>query len=474
MNRRVKEFLEGKEILSLGPRILELSITTACDSSCLGCWCHSPFVDFPQEKKGLFLPFNIIEELICELKEKGLEEVQISGAGEPLLHPQLKEIISLIKRKGIRCHLVTNFLSAGDEEILFFIEEGLDLLTVSLWAGTPETFVLLHPNRKEEDFERISEKLKKLRKERDERGKFYPKVKVYHVLNHLNAEEMEVMLQHALDVGADMIEFKSIDIIPGKTDFLAFTENDVQVLLESIERLKKKVDFPYSVNYDPLNVPHLIVFDDIELRKEIMDYGRFLLKNLLPPGFSVSFDHLDPNNPEPEQLNVRCPKKRINHKSILREEPDQSFYFFFFREYCKGCPMISTCFLRDDEVKEVRLPYLSLLALGRLEREITNYQKKGSYACDIVDKIPCYTGWLYARVEADGEVIPCCKGHAFPVGNIFEKSFWEIWNGEKERLFRREGRKLLKEGPIFQLIGCRKGCDNIGLNISFHGEILTG
>ncbi len=475
MELRVKEFLEGKDTLTLGPKVLELSITTACDSSCLGCWCHSPLVkDFlPQEEKEKFLPYPEVKRLLEELVGKGLEEIQLSGSGEPLLHPHLWEIVEIIKEKNLRCHLVTNFLSIRKEEVVSLIEKGVDTLTVSIWAGTPETYVLLHPNRKEEDFVEISQKIRFLVEERERRGKIFPRVKIYHVLNHLNAEEVETMLDHALEVGADMLEFKSVDVIRGKTDLLAFTPEDVEKIREGLKRIKERVDFPYSVSYNPFEVPHLQILSDYQLRRELADFGRFLKTSFLPPQFRITYEKRDPYNPEPRQLNILCPMGKINHRSLLKEEPEQTFYFFYFREYCKECKKVEECF-KEEEVKEIKLPFLSLMAIGRMERELENYLSCGRYAQGIVDKIPCYAGWLYARIEADGEVIPCCRGHRFPVGNIFKEEFFSIWNGEREREFRRRGRERKKEAPLFQLIGCREGCDNLGMNIGFHIEVEKG
>jgi MoaA/NifB/PqqE/SkfB family radical SAM enzyme len=51
--------------------------------------------------------------------------------------------------------------------------------------------------------------------------------------------------------------------------------------------------------------------------------------------------------------------------------------------------------------------------------------------------VPCYYGWLAARINADGEVRPCCRCY-MSMGNAFEQDFKEIWYGEKYRRFRRE------------------------------------
>jgi hypothetical protein len=99
------------------------------------------------------------------------------------------------------------------------------------------------------------------------------------------------------------------------------------------------------------------------------------------------------------------------------------------------------------------------------------------YDSDFIDKLPCYVGWTYARILADGNVNSCLKSHRFPVGNLYEQSFTEIWNGARQREFRQHALAPSKAAdPFFRLIGndpkcqvgCYKSCDNLGENIPFH------
>jgi radical SAM protein with 4Fe4S-binding SPASM domain len=51
--------------------------------------------------------------------------------------------------------------------------------------------------------------------------------------------------------------------------------------------------------------------------------------------------------------------------------------------------------------------------------------------------IPCYYGWLAAVIDLDGTVYPCCRCYK-SFGNVYEKSFSDIWHGESYRKFRKE------------------------------------
>lgn len=63
------------------------------------------------------------------------------------------------------------------------------------------------------------------------------------------------------------------------------------------------------------------------------------------------------------------------------------------------------------------------------------------------------TAWLMPYFFITGHVVPCCTGNqancrdfqkAMAMGNIFEQSFRDIWNGEKYKIFR----KMLRQGKI--------------------------
>jgi MoaA/NifB/PqqE/SkfB family radical SAM enzyme len=90
----------------------------------------------------------------------------------------------------------------------------------------------------------------------------------------------------------------------------------------------------------------------------------------------------------------------------------------------------------------------------------------------LVHRAPCFAGWTYARVMADGRVIPCLKAHRVPSGNVHDESFDAIWRGARQAAFRRATRVVRKEGPWFAQIGndpaaacgCELGCDNLEEN----------
>ncbi|MFA4989399.1 MAG: radical SAM protein [Candidatus Omnitrophota bacterium] len=115
-------------------------------------------------------------------------------------------------------------------------------------------------------------------------------------------------------------------------------------------------------------------------------------------------------------------------------------------------------------------------------RRIANQDaRQAEYDSRFIDTLPCYIGWLFARIMPNGDVNSCLKSHRFPVGNIHQESFKDIWNSRKQMYFRNKTKSANKEDPFFKLIGndpdsrigCYKSCDNIARNIAMDKKIKS-
>ena len=118
-------------------RDLRISVTDRCNFRCRYC--------MPRERFGenhTFLPrraylsFEEIEKVVTACKPLGLEKVRITG-GEPLLRPDLHDLISRVSSTGVEVALTTNAsLLSGQAPRL--ADAGLDRVTVSLDALDPK------------------------------------------------------------------------------------------------------------------------------------------------------------------------------------------------------------------------------------------------------------------------------------------------------------------------------------------------
>jgi len=96
-----------------------------------------------------------------------------------------------------------------------------------------------------------------------------------------------------------------------------------------------------------------------------------------------------------------------------------------------------------------------------------------------IDRIPCYAGWTFLRLRANGDFNSCLKSHRIPIGNIYKDNSLSIWNNFLQQEFRMNSLKFPKNKEYFRFmgnsnnkdVGCKRICDNILVNEHLHKVI---
>jgi len=449
-----------------GPRILELDLTNNCNLNCVGCWCHSDLLGdrkLSGEEKRLRLPFDLIEKLLREARSMGTETLQLAGAGEPFVHPKMMEILALAKSLGFSVNVITNFTLVDEKRAEKLVELGVDMITVSLWAGSTKTYLKTHPNQRAKTFKRIREMLTYVHELKQKHKTYKPHIKIYNVISTLNSGDIKNMVDFALDTMADYIEFTPIDIVKGYTDSLALTREDRRIILEQLDDLLEHPDF---LELDPAKPKR----DKAHVDAESKEFSRFVKRKVL----------VDPNEKwfkyklsDIEMFDVVCPRKSWKLDIEEDHEKYNALFFCYPADECEKCPYIEKCPI-DKETFCVKVEYLSFLGFGAFYRRIQSEEiDRGVYDADVVNKLPCTVGWTYARVLTTGEVIPCCKADKMPLGDLKKDSFRDIWCSGRYQEFRLKARDLDKTDGYFAVIRCLDACDNYGTNLEVY-EKLNG
>lgn len=118
---------------------VDLSLTELCNRSaghphaCTFC----PRIDakfYPNQ--NLHMPLSLVQKMANELTAlyfKGV--VVLCGYGEPLLHPQIEDVVRILKMSGCRLEVVTNGDTLGPNKIRALVNAGLDYFVVSMYDG---------------------------------------------------------------------------------------------------------------------------------------------------------------------------------------------------------------------------------------------------------------------------------------------------------------------------------------------------
>ena len=86
------------------PEVYQLEVSSACNFSCPMC----PRRLLPRRHPKAFIDLKLVEKLVAEKAFRGSYFVELQMSGEPTLHPQLFEIVSLLKQTGVMLGLSTN------------------------------------------------------------------------------------------------------------------------------------------------------------------------------------------------------------------------------------------------------------------------------------------------------------------------------------------------------------------------------
>jgi len=254
MKHYTREFIHIMGILEgahayIGPYLAQIDLTNRCNNNCIGCWCNSPLLDDkhmqPSEKEKA-LPYELVKDVIDELYIMYTKEIYLAGGGEPFMHPNIMDIVKHIKKRHMVCYINTNFTLVDKTKAQELVGLGVEHLTVSMWAGTPRTYALTHPNKDENTFVNIKRMLKFITSLRKKGTP--PYVKLYNVISNVNYHEIEQMVEFALETGVDSVEFTVIDTIPGETDVLLLSDKERETVTKKCYEIQHKFGKSLSNN----------------------------------------------------------------------------------------------------------------------------------------------------------------------------------------------------------------------------------
>lgn len=154
------------------PATLNIEPTNFCNLRCSFCPIHTT-----RRPKG-YLNLKLYQKIIDELSaEKKLSVLWLHKDGEPLLHPQIIELINYAKRKPVarRIELYSNGVLLTEKIGRELILAGLDSLVLSLDAIDRDSYKKL---KQVDDYEQVVENLKRFLVTRKKIGKINPLLSV--------------------------------------------------------------------------------------------------------------------------------------------------------------------------------------------------------------------------------------------------------------------------------------------------------
>jgi len=189
--RKWKEYPQ-KKIVARFPLHLDIESTNTCNLRCPMCGRN-----WMKEKLG-FIDWALYKKIINEGVRYKLPSIKLNYRGEPLLHPQLVEMVSYAKKKGIlEVQFNTNGLLLNKKKARELIEAGLDRIIFSFDGATKKTYEKI---RRGSNYERVIKNIKRLVEIRNNFGLKRPLVRVQMVKMKENEKEVERFIKMWLPI----------------------------------------------------------------------------------------------------------------------------------------------------------------------------------------------------------------------------------------------------------------------------------
>jgi len=195
---------------------LYLYISGSCNLACRHCWITPTYQS--GENGGQQIDVDDVRKAICEAEPLGLRTVKLTG-GEPMLHPQFRELVSLLDGDGLVIHIETNG-TLIDRNLAKFLKQRkhVSFISVSLDGADEETHEGLRGVRG--SFARAVSGVRNL----VEQG---IRPQLICTLHRGNVYQMEAIIQLAQGLGCGSVKFNHVQQV-GRGEQFAY-EQGLQV-----------------------------------------------------------------------------------------------------------------------------------------------------------------------------------------------------------------------------------------------------
>lgn len=172
-----------------------------CNHACPGCSYGEL-----NRKENVFFDPNSFDKLLKSLHRLEVKSIELSGGGEPTLHPKFGELVKQSANEGFELGLLTNgSLLSG--EIADLIAEHFTYIRVNIDASDEQIYNQMHSPPETFGFQILLKNLEEVISKRNQRN---PKLTVgaKALVCQSNMNYIEDIINLSRDVGCDYIQFK--------------------------------------------------------------------------------------------------------------------------------------------------------------------------------------------------------------------------------------------------------------------------
>ena len=240
----------------VGPFFATAYVTRRCNLHCPGCPHHQPGLQGQGAVTATAdLSLSMLKAFVKGLAAARTQSLCLTGDGEPLLHPELPQMVKVAKEAGLEVTVQSNATRLDDAMARALCEAGLDVLRVSLWAAKVEDWKALHTDDSPAQFQAALDGVARLIKRRRALGSRPPRVVLHQPVIRAGVRRLSDLADLAVRLGCDGVSFGLVhdpkragrDLVPDVAE--------IEVVMDSLRRLRPFLDgHGLSHNLDGLTV----------------------------------------------------------------------------------------------------------------------------------------------------------------------------------------------------------------------------
>lgn len=226
-DRRLLALRDG--VVRHGPQTVHIDVTNTCNTNCVTCWDHSPHLTEARSTawKRQRVDVAAIRALLDDIEsidgDAPLQNVILSGMGEPFTHPDIYALIEDVKRRGLHLTIITNLVAADVDRVVAL---GVDALLVGVQGASEASYLAFHPNFLPSHWALLNAQLERLA------DAVSVDVKQVQVICAHNAHELPAMVELAVRTCARQVNFKLASLKAG-TEAVRISESQRASLLST-------------------------------------------------------------------------------------------------------------------------------------------------------------------------------------------------------------------------------------------------
>lgn len=208
------------------PLQLDLELFNACNYKCSFCpYSYSP-VNRPRGfdvKGSKSMSFDLISRVLTQSNGL-LYAVELGYNTEPLLHPNILDVIRLCKDNGVLdIRMGSNGSLLGNIDMESLVKSGLTQLQISIDAVDGHSYEL---SRNSKLYELVTSNVKKFVTIRDQLGYTLPRLRLTYVMTAQNKKKSDYFITQWKGI-ADIIGLQDLLLYDTKTDFAEINQADL-------------------------------------------------------------------------------------------------------------------------------------------------------------------------------------------------------------------------------------------------------